>query len=167
MKHKKAEAPETPPADSPPKTKRKMLIPVMVIALAVLGGGAMAGGFIGGGLFGADEALADGEEGAAPTPTPTPSELGVLVELDAVTLNLAEGRFLKLAVAIELAPGIVEPPPTAPIYDEVIEVFGPMTFDQLSQAPVRSDTKTQLLDRLSTTYGEDIVGVYYTEFVMQ
>jgi flagellar protein FliL len=167
MKRKKAEAPEAPAAtgEAPAKGKRSMLIPAVVIALAVLGGGAMAGGFIGGGVSGADEAVADGE--AAPTPTPTPTALGVLVELDPVTLNLAEGRFLKLAVAVELAPGVVEPPPTAPIYDEVIEVFGPMTFDQLSQAPVRSDTKTQLLDRLSTTYGEDIVGVYYTEFVMQ
>lgn len=141
--------------------KRSMLIPAVVVAIAILAAGAMAGGMIGG----SDDASADTLPSEEPTEIPT--ELGMLVQLDSVTLNLAEGRFLKLGVAVELGPEVLEEPPTAPIYDEVIELFSPLTFEQLSDTAVRTQTKQDLLAALGDVYGEQIVDVYYTEFVMQ
>ncbi len=142
------------------KGKRILLLVGIVALLAALGAGAMFTGLIGG----EDEAAAASPEA---TPTPTASELGMLVQLDSLTLNLQAGRFLKLGVAVELAPDVVTEPPTAPIYDEVIELFGAMTLEDLSVAAVRDQTKDQLLAALGEVYGDDIVGIYYTEFVMQ
>ena len=162
---KRAEGAEgTAPAEKAEKAaggKRGMLIPAVVVAVAVLAAGAMAGGMIGG----SGNASADTLPTEAATEEPT--ELGVLVQLDSVTLNLAEGRFLKLGVAVELGPDVVEEPATAPIYDEVIELFSPLTFEQLSDSAVRAQTKRDLLAALGEVYGEQIVDVYYTEFVMQ
>lgn len=141
--------------------RRSMLIPAVVMALAVLGAGAMAGGVVGGGGDASADVLPSEEVTEAPT------ELGTLVQLESVTLNLAEGRFLKLGVAIELGPDVVQEPPTAPIYDEVIELFSPLTFEQLSDGGVRERTKGELLAALAEVFGEQIVDVYYTEFVMQ
>lgn len=162
-KKKGAEVVEPAAAETTGRSKRLLIVAGLVVALGMLGGGAMASGLVGGGSSDVGEPGAT----AAPAPTPTAEELGMLVQLDSITLNLAAGRFLKLGVAVELAPGVVEEPPTAPVYDEVIELFGPMTFEQLSDAGIRNQTKTTLLAALADVYGTDIVGIYYTEFVMQ
>lgn len=139
--------------------RKLILVAALVVGIAVLGAGAMAGGLIGGG----------GREAEAtePTPTATPDDLGMLVELEALTINLADGRFLKVGAAIEMAPEVTEEPPTAPIYDALIAVFNRHTVGELTDPAVRAATKADLLTSLATTYGDQIVGVYYTEFVMQ
>ncbi len=142
--------------------KKGGLVPIIVLALAILGGGAMAGGLVGGG---GGAATAEAAEQVEPEPEPT--ELGMLVELEALTLNLADGRFLKVSVALEMGAEVVEEPPTAPIYDAIIATFNTLTVETLSDPAQRNATKTTLLEALTPMYGEDIVGVYYTEFVMQ
>lgn len=154
-----AEAEAAEPADGGGRGGKKLLIPAVVVALALLGGGAMAGGFIGGGDGGA--------AAAEPTPTPTPTPLGMLVQLDALTINLADGRFLKVGAALEMGPEVVEEPPTAPVYDALIAEFNTRTVEELADPATRAATKDALLQALAPTYGESIVDVYYTEFVMQ
>ena len=150
------------PDDDGAKKKGGML-PAIIVAVAVLAGGAMAGGVIGGGSGAAAAA------GPAPEPTPTPMALGTVIEMDSITLNLVgEGtHFLKLGVAVELGPDTVEEPPSAPIYDVIIDLFGDYTYADLLAPDARDVTKEQLLAQLSAIYGESIVRVYYTEFVMQ
>ena len=106
-------------------------------------------------------------EAAEVEATPTPSELGPLVELDSVTLNLEGGSFLKVGLAVELSAGAAEELPTAPMYDQMIALFGRMTLDELSVAETRNAAKDDLLAAFADTYGEDIVRLYFTEFVMQ
>ena len=142
--------------------KKGGLLPAIVVAVALLGGGAMAGGLIGGG--GGDAAA------AAPTPEPTetaPPELGVITELDSLTLNLTDDHFLKLGVAIEWSEEVAEEPPTAPVNDIVIARFGSFASDDLASVDQRNTSKEALLEDLAAVYGEDIVRIYYTEFVMQ
>lgn len=158
MATKTAPEPAKTDAEEPKGQNRLVLVFAVVGVLALLGGAAFFFGLIGGG---------EDAEGAEPTVEPTPTELGMVVQLDSLTLNLASGRFLKLGVAVEMAPGLTVEPPTAPIYDELIDLFAPLTFEELTIATVREETKTTLLDRLRSTYGDDIAGVYYTEFVMQ
>lgn len=136
-----------------------VLVAIVVLAVAVLGAGAMAGGLIGGGDAAAEEVAA--------TPTPTPEPLGLLVQLEPLTINLADGRFLKVGAAVEMAPDVVEEPPTAPMYDALIAEFNRHTVEVLSDPASRAATKDALLAALAPTYGDAIAGVYYTEFVMQ
>ncbi|WP_157965067.1 flagellar basal body-associated FliL family protein [Euzebya rosea] len=161
-----AEATAAATADAPEAgggKKKGGMLPAIIVAVAVLAGGAMAGGVIGGGSGAAAAA------GPAPEPTPTPMVLGTVIEMDPITLNLVgEGsHFLKLGVAVELGPDTVEEPPSAPIYDVIIDLFGDYTYADLLGPDARDVTKEQLLTRLSEIYGESIVRVYYTEFVMQ
>lgn len=148
--------------EAPKRRKRLLLIPAVVIVVAAMAGGAVAGGLIGGGGAGAEAA-----EGT-PEPTPTVSELGRVLELESVTINLTGGHFLKLGVAVEMSPEAPEvDPPTAPIYDAMIKLFTPMTMEALTDPATRDGTKAALLGSLAEVYGEDIVGIYFTEFVMQ
>jgi flagellar protein FliL len=159
-KKKKGEDPEATAAESGGGgSKKLLLVAVVVVAVAVLGAGAMAGGLIGGGQAAADEA-----EVAA---TPTPEPLGTLVQLEPLTINLADGRFVKVGAALELAPDVVEEVPTAPVYDALIAEFNRHTMEELTDPAARAATKAALLAALAPTYGDDIVDVYYTEFVMQ
>lgn len=162
MAKKDKDKPDKAEEETPKKGgKRVVILAAIIVAIAVLGGGAMAGGFLGG----SEEA----EASPTPEPTATAMELGNVVELDSVTLNLAgdDNHFLKLGVAIETDPSVGEEPPTAPVYDVVIDQFSDYTFEQLSEPSFRDSTKEQMLQRLSEIYGSDIVRVYYTEFVMQ
>lgn len=144
------------------KGKKGAMLPALIVAIAVLAGGAMAGGVIGGGD--ASEAA----EMAEPEPTETaPPQLGAITELDALTLNLSDGHFLKVGVAIEWSPDVVEELPTAPVYDTMIALFGPQTRDELSPVSARDRAKDDLLEDLAEIYGEGIVRLYFTEFVMQ
>lgn len=139
--------------------RKIILLAAIFVGVALLGAGAMAGGLIGG-----NEREAAATE---PTEAPSPEDLGMLVELESLTINLADGRFLKIGVAIELGPDVSEEPPTAPIYDAMIAEFNRHTMGQLADPAVRAGTKANLLTSLSGTYGDQIAGVYYTEFVMQ
>lgn len=144
------------------KKKKGPMLPALILAVAVLAGGAMAGGLVGGG---GDAAAA----APSPEPTPTAVELGMVTELESITLNLAgdDNHFLKLGVAIETGPDVAEAPVTAPIYDVIIARFSDYTFEDLSEPGVRETSKEELLADLEAIYGADIVRVFYTEFVMQ
>jgi flagellar FliL protein len=159
-KKKKGEDAPAPAAEGGGGGGKKVLVAALVVGVAVLGAGAMAGGLIGGG---------GDAEASEPTPaaSATPAELGMLVELDALTINLADGRFLKVGAAVELAPEVAEEPATAPIYDALIAEFNRRTVEELTDPAVRGATKESLLGALAATYGDAIVGIYYTEFVMQ
>ena len=78
--------PTAPKAKKPKKSKKKLLIIVLVAVLALGGGGAYL--FLGKG---------GGEPAAAPAP-----EKGAVLTIDPVSLNLAEGHYLRLGLALQL-----------------------------------------------------------------
>ena len=86
-------------ADGAGKKKGKSnLLPAIVVAAGLLGGGYFMSG--GGGAKAAKAAA----EGA--TTTTTAEKHGEVVKLDSITLNLADGRFVKLGLALELKEGL-------------------------------------------------------------
>ena len=163
--------PKTETEGDAPAKKRRHLLPAVIIAVALLGAGALMGGKGGG------EAAASDDAAAASTTT-TVAE-GPVIVLDSITLNLADGRFLKVGLAIQMsadAPagggghgGAEEDPKAhmAKALDEAINVFGHATYDQLIHPEGREAVKAELSHRVQERYHGEVLGVYFTEFVMQ
>ncbi|HEX8630225.1 MAG TPA: flagellar basal body rod protein, partial [Catenuloplanes sp.] len=109
----KPEAAEPTPA----KSKKKLL--VMIIAVVLL---AAAGG---GGYF----MLTGGGKDKAPA-----AEAGAVVALEAVTINLADGHYLKLAFALQATAEAAEEPDGSKALDLAIGQYTDMKVAELSTA---------------------------------
>jgi flagellar FliL protein len=98
-------------------------------------------------------------------------EVGTIVDLDAVNVNLAGGHYLRIAVSLGLSDELeVHEPedfPTAPAADFVLTAFAGRTVDELADPAGREAVREELAAALEQFYGDDIVAIYFTEFVMQ
>jgi flagellar FliL protein len=128
----------------------------------------------------------DGSEVAGGTTT-TLFERGPTVTLPEVTLNLADGRLLRIGLALQLphdpdrADGESEgtegdeeetvDDPTmghAPDLDAAISVFSTKTMDELLGEPGREAARAELLARIAEHHEEPVIeGVLFYQFVMQ
>jgi flagellar FliL protein len=157
--------------DKAPKESggKGMLVPALVVAVAVLG----AGYLMSSRKASAHPAGAAGAAGAAATTTTTrtsPVDEGEVVKLDSITLNLADNRYLKVGIALQLAKGVAADKMTthAPLaLDEAIALLGDLTYAQLSAPGGRAQAKAELTDRVKKRFGGKVTDVYFTEFVMQ
>lgn len=162
-------APAAAPAAEAGKKSKKKLIIMIVLALVVLGGGG----------FAAKTFLLGGSGSAASTPDPTTVEGGVET-LDPITLNLADGRYLKVTIALQLSQAATADPATvdaatatgpavdgAKALDAAITVLGARTYDQLIAKGGREEAQKALTAKVRTLYEGEVLGVYFTEFLMQ
>jgi len=151
-------------AEKPKKGKKLIVIIVAVVLL--LGGGGAAYKF-----------LLAGPSTPAQDPAKVP---GQVVTLDPITLNLADGHYLKLTLALQLseaaapATGSVDAAAaTAPAVDgakaldAAIAIFGEHTYNQLIDPKGRLAAQKQVTDEVKKRYDGDVLGVYYTQFLMQ
>ena len=137
---------EAPPAR---RSRRKpVLIAVAVLLLAV------AAWFV---------VLAP-DDGAAETPV-----AGEVLPLEPITMNLADGRLLKVGLALQLAEGAgTEHPVSGSVaLDEAISFLGAHTMAQLTPPEARQKAKAELSERVAERYHSEVLEVYFTEFVMQ
>lgn len=137
-----------------PTKSRKPLIAILVIAL-VLALGAV--GYL---------VLAKPSSGAAaPAPAPSP---GQVVKVDAMTVNLADGRFLRLGFALQLSTEVKTAPDTSVAADRAIALWSGRSVDEVSNPTVRDQLKAQLLTDLADRFGKRVVlAVYLTDYVTQ
>lgn len=147
---------------------------IVVVALCVVIAG--AGFVLGGRMTGAGTAAApDGTVPEEVEPT-----IDVIVELEPLNVNLAGGHYLRLAVAIGLTGhaeggggghggGSEDEPPieTAPASDLVLSTFAGRDMTQLATPEGREQARSDLHAGLVGFYGDDVVSVLFTEFVMQ
>ena len=146
------------PTEAPKKSKKKLLI-IIVIALVVLGGGG-AGAFF---MLSGDSAEAKAKEPVK----------GVVVTMeDALTINLAEGHYLKLGFALQATEeaGEVEVD-MAEAIDLAIDQYTGMEIAELETTKGREAAKAELLEKIEKVYNvEDkhiIMDIYFTQFVTQ
>ena len=129
--------------------KKKLILILLVVLLAAAG----AAYFF---LFTGGEAEA--EEPVA----------GEVVTLEPVAVNLAGGGYLKIGVALQLVEGGGHgegPPDGAKAIDLVIS-----TFSQAQPADVtgaRDALKEALEEKIIEAYHDEVMGIYYTEYVTQ
>jgi flagellar FliL protein len=149
------------------KGKKSNLVPAIVIAVGLILGGKMMGG---------------GGSAAAPaTATTTTTEVaGPVVKLDPITLNMADGRFLRVGLGFQLTAeagkklGAEAKPDTtdaageyAKALDLAIDVLGGQNYSELVSPEGRESAKKELVDKLKHAYEGEIEDVYFTEFVLQ
>lgn len=177
MKLNRAGKDATPTDDASPtpvaSRKHNNLVPAAVLAVGLLGGGFFMGG--------------QGSAGTAGAATPPPEAsdhedagTGPVQSLEPITLNLADGHFLKVGIALQLAENDpaeggheVEEVAAAKALDVAISLLGSHTKDELADPDDRDKVKDELSERVGEAYTDPATGqptvtkVYFTEFVMQ
>ena len=113
--------------------------------------------------------LGPGSGGSAAEEKPKEVELGEVVALEPITMNLADGRLLKVGLALQLPkePASEEEVTGSVALDEAIAFLGEHTYAQLAAPAARQEAKKELSERVAKRYHEGVLEVYFTEFVMQ
>ena len=91
---------------------------------------------------------------------------GAMLPLESTQINLADGHYLKVGIALQLVEGATEVDGSKAL-DATIELFSGQDVDDISQAPTRKALKRKLGAELEERYDGDVMGVYFTEFVTQ
>jgi flagellar FliL protein len=142
--------------------KKLMMIVAGVVVLALAGGGFMM--MKGGGKAEAAEAEDAKKEAKA-------EELGEIIKLDAITLNLADGdHYLKVGIALQLskkAPAEEVDAQSPRALDETIRFLGAHSFEELNGPKEREKARKELAHKLGEMFEENVIDVYFTDFVMQ
>jgi flagellar FliL protein len=151
-KTKAAETTEPVAADSGKKKK------ILIIAVALI---AVAGAWFM--LMGPGSGKGEAEA-AEPVP-------GEVVALEPITMNLADGRLLKVGLALQLplesGGGHGGELNGSVALDEAISFLGEHTYAQLAVPEGRQKAKAELSKRVYERYHHEVLEVYFTEFVMQ
>jgi flagellar FliL protein len=148
---------ETPDAAAPAKKSKKKLLIIIVAAVVVLGGG-------GGAFF----MLKPNKASAAPAPVK-----GIVTPLDdPLTINLADGHYLKLNFSIqETADAGKTVVDTAEAKQIAIDIYTGKTVAELSTEKGRDAAKEEMVAEMIKAYtvkkSKQVMDVYYTAFVTQ
>lgn len=137
----------TADADTVPEKKsKKTLLVVAVLVLAVAG----AAWWFMIRPAGADEA-------------PVPGEV---LQLEPIQVNLEGGHYLKIGIALQAVEG-AEHVEGSKALDATIELFTGESVESLANEKHRHRLKDELVEQLEESYEEEVIGVYFTDFVTQ
>jgi flagellar FliL protein len=150
MSTDKAAKAAKPAGDKKPKKGKKKLIVIALAAVLLLGGGGAGYYFFMGG---------DG-----PEPPPEP---GAVVALEPITVNLADGHFLKVSIALQATAEVSEEVDGSKALDLLISQFSNRSVGELSSNEAREEAKKTLKEKVGKAYHGEIMDIYFTEFVMQ
>lgn len=139
-------------AEGAPKKSKKKLIIIAAALIVALGGGG-AGGYV---MF------APKKPEVKPAPVP-----GKVAPLEAVTVNLADGHFLKLKMSLQATAEATELPDGSKAQDIAIDMFSNRSVAELSSNTERQRAKKELTEQVNKAYHDEVMDVYFTEFVMQ
>ncbi|WP_149203349.1 flagellar basal body-associated FliL family protein [Actinotalea subterranea] len=137
-------------------SKKKLMIIVLAVVL-VLGGGAAYWFLMGPGASATE---------AAPEPEPEP-EKGEVFVIEAVSINLAGGHYLRLGMGLQLTAEVTEEPDAARALDLAIALFSGRTVEEVSSPEGREALKTELAHQLEEAYEGEVIDVYLTDYVTQ
>jgi flagellar protein FliL len=134
------------------KNKKKLLMAVAAAFMVAAG----VGGYL----------ILGGGGGGAAAEEPEP-EAGVVVVMDAVTVNLKDGHYLKIKLALQATADVAHEPEGSKALDLAIDQFSEYEMGELSTTEGRHKAKEELREHVKEAYHGDIMDVYFTEFVMQ
>ena len=141
--------------EAAPKKSRKRLVVILLVVVVLAAAG--AGWYV---------FLGPGHGASAPKPAPTPVA-GQVLTVDPVSVNLADGHYLRLGLAIQLSDAVKQTPNASRALDLAIALYSGRTVDEVSAPATRDQLKAQLLAQLRQAYGEGVMDVYLTDYVTQ
>ena len=149
---------ETTNAAEAPKKSKKMLMIIVIAAVVLLGGGGAGAFFV---------MKGDSAEAAA-----EPEKGSITALEDALTINLADGHYLKLKFSLQqTADAGAESVDTSEAIELAIDEYTGRTVAELSTEKGRAAVKTDLLHKIEKAYTEEdvkhVMDIYYTQFVTQ
>ncbi|WP_339573458.1 flagellar basal body-associated FliL family protein [Pseudokineococcus basanitobsidens] len=103
-------------------------------------------------------------EAAAEEPEP---EKGEVVTLEPVSVNLADGSYLRLGLALQQTADAAHEADGSEALDLAITTFSGRTVEELAKPEVRDELKHQLLEQVEHAYHDEVMDLYFTEFVTQ
>jgi flagellar FliL protein len=139
-------------APEPKRSKKKLVLVVVPVLLVVLG----AAWF----LF----LKPSGTAGPEAEPAPEPGEV---LPVDAVSLNLEGGHYLRLGLALQLTSDVSEAPDTSKAVDRAIALFSGRSVEDVSDPKIREKLRGELAKELAEAYEGEVMGVYLTNYVTQ
>jgi len=141
--------------------KKKLIMIGAIVGVVVLGGAYWF-------LMGPGKATAavTDEEAAMATEEPV-YELGDVLTIDSVSINLQGGHYLRLGLGLQTIASVHAAPDPAVALDAAIALYSGHTTEELADPDMREELKQELADELFELYHEDVVDVYYTDFVTQ
>ncbi len=95
---------------------------------------------------------------------PTP---GAVVKLDAIQVNLADGHYLRVGIALQTVQGAPTDLDGSKALDTTIELFSGQQMSTLARESSRDHLKQELEKDLDKAYDGEVMGVYFTDFVTQ
>lgn len=101
-----------------------------------------------------------------PSGAPAEPVAGEVVTLEAIQVNLAGGRYLRIGVALQLTAEAEEADGSAAL-DTVIDLFSGADHADLVKSETREEYKHKLEKVLDEVYHGDVMEVYFTDFVTQ
>lgn len=92
---------------------------------------------------------------------------GEVLALDPIQVNLAGEHYLRIGVALQLTAEVHEEVDGSKALDATIEEFSGKDIGEVNNPEKRAEFKSHLLEELEHLYHDEVMGVYFTEFVTQ
>jgi flagellar protein FliL len=101
------------------------------------------------------------EETDGPAPEP-----GALIAVDPITVNLANGHYLQVGLALQATKDAGEEVSGVKAKDAIISQFSGKTVAELATAQAREAAKKALTKTIKKLYEQKVYEIFYTAFVM-
>jgi flagellar protein FliL len=147
--------PEAEAAGKKRKKPKKLVVIIAAVAVLALAGAA---------YFFLLQPGGGGDAAPAPAPAPVP---GKVVPIDAVSVNLADGHYLRLGLGLQLTAEVSEAPDPSRALDLAIALFSGHTVAEVSDPATRDALKAELVTELAEAYEGEVMDVYLTDYVTQ
>ena len=138
--------------EAPAKGGRKKLVLVAVLVVALVAAGAWW--FL--------LKPSGGEAEAEPEPVP-----GDVVALEAISINLADGHYLRVGIALQATADAAHAPEGSQALNLLIDTFTGRTVEELATTETRAALQEELAHQVEEAYHHEVMDVYFTEFVTQ
>lgn len=142
-------------------TKKKLIGAVVLLVALLAAGGGAAFMFLGG---------APAEEEVAAEEAEVEYEPGPVIPLEAITINLADGRYLQVGIALQEAVaegGHAEETDGSKALDILIHHLSGKPMSELASTEQRDAVKAELVEEIKHAYHDHVYDIYFTTFVMQ
>lgn len=152
------------PAETDAKKKKgpnKLVLALVAIIVLLAGGG---GAYF---FLLAPKPAPSAEEVAKAKEAEEKAKLGAVTTIEPISVNLADGHFLKIGIALQQSAEVAEAVDGSKALDTVIELYSGKTMEEIGSTEGRDATKAELVKEIEEAYPDEVLDVYFTQYVMQ